>query len=158
MRKRSPLPIKGKPRFCLGEGSCPSSLGVPFTTMTVTGLLLCLPPRPAVCSSVQTWPQRPTPLPGHPASTSPSLDKASFLQIPLLLTTPCAVCLGHLLSCFCLQRQVLGKGNLGAGDSERQRAQGGGERRPAAGLCPGRGGHRECVLAGGGRPLPGARL
>ncbi|KAK1331485.1 hypothetical protein QTO34_009442 [Cnephaeus nilssonii] len=78
---RSPT---GKPRFCLGEGSYPSSLGVPFTTLTVTGLLLHRPPAHQT-SYLSQCPDRHSPacsFARHPASTSPSLDKASSSRPP----------------------------------------------------------------------------
>lgn len=71
-------------RFCLGEGSYSSSLGVPSTTLSVTGLLLHWPPAHQT-SCLSQCPDLATALP-IPASASPCLDKASFLQAPLLLT------------------------------------------------------------------------
>lgn len=154
----------GKPRFCLGEGSCPSSLGVPFTTMTVTDLLLHRPPAHQ-SSSLPQCPDlataQPTPSPEHPASTSPSLDKVSFLQSPLLLTTPPCCVSGSFVISFLSAEASVGQGGtwvLGTRRLERQRAWGGGEHRSTAGPGPGPGRHSECVLAGGRSTFPGAHL
>lgn len=55
------------------------------------------------------------PLPTHPARIFPFLDKASFLEAPLLLTSRCDVCLGHLSSCFVCRRESWARRDLGMG-------------------------------------------
>lgn len=105
----------GKPQFCLGEGSCPSSAGVPFTTMTITGLLLHRPPAHQTgclsqCPDLSTVAR---PFSRTPCQHLPFSGQSLILPVSLPLTTPRAVCLRHLLYCFCLQRQVLGKGEPG---------------------------------------------
>lgn len=122
------MPVKGKPRFCLGEGSYSSSLGVPSTTLTITGLLPRWPPAHQTsclsqCPGLATALSNPSSR--HPDSLFPSLDKASFLQAPRLLTAQCAVCLGQLSSCFVCRGKSWAKGAgiwlLGTQRPERQR-------------------------------------
>lgn len=118
-------------------------LGVSSTTLTVTGLLPHWPPAHQT-SCLSQCPDLATALPAssprHPASPSPSLVQASFLQARLLLTTQFAMCLGHLSSCFVCRVKSWVRGDLGTGDSETGEAERvvGGELRLAAGLCPGR--------------------
>lgn len=115
MGKRSPSLVKGKPRFCLGEGSYSSSLGVPSTTLSQacfsTGHL---PTRPAVYPRVPGWPQ---PCPSPPAL--PHLRTRPHASgLPLLLTTRCVS--GSLVIMFCLQGDELGKGVPGAPSETRE--------------------------------------
>ena len=83
----------GKPRFCLGEGSYSSSLGVPSTTLTVTGLLFHWPPGHQT-SCLSQCPDLALPVP-------PRLwARPHSSRLPLLLTALCDVCLGRLSSRF----------------------------------------------------------
>lgn len=88
---------------------------------SVTGLLPHWPPAHQT-SCLSQCPDLATALPAssprHPASPSPSLVQASFLQAPLLLTTQFAMCLGHLSSCFVCRGKSWVRGDLGTGDSE----------------------------------------
>lgn len=115
MGKRSPSLVKGKPRFCLGEGSYSSSLGVLSTTLSQacfsTGHL---PTRPVVYPRVPGWPQ---PI---PASTSPSPDQASCLRAPPAPDHPMCCVSGSLVIMFCLQGDELGKGVPGAPSETRE--------------------------------------
>lgn len=101
-------------------------LGVSSTTLTVPGLLPHWPPAHQT-SCLSQCPDLATALPAssprHPASPSPSLVQASFLQAPLLLTTQFAMCLGHLSSCFVCRGKSWVRGDLGTGDSETGEAE-----------------------------------
>lgn len=135
MGKRSPSLVKGKPRFCLGEGSYSSSLGVLSTTLSQacfsTGHL---PTRPVVYPRVPGWPQ---PI---PASTSPSPDQASCLRAPPAPDHPMCVWVTchHVLSArgrvgqggtWGPVRDQRGRENGEAGSRGRQQALRPGERR-----------------------------
>lgn len=87
---------------------------MPFTALTIAGLLLHWPPAHQTsylsqCPNLAT--ALPDPSPGHPVSTS-HLWTRPHSSSPLTLT-PDVLCLGHLLPSFCLQRQALGKGASG---------------------------------------------
>lgn len=146
MRKRRPSPVKGKPRFCLGEGSYPSSLGVPFTTLTVTGLLLHRPPAHQT-SYLSQCPDRHSPARSFAKTPCEHLPLSGRGLMPPgqpAPDPPCAVCLGHLLPCFCLQQPVLGERGSGYWGLREPRGRawcGGGSRGPE-GTAPGEGQRR----------------
>lgn len=125
--------VKEESFACQREAPIPSwrrllfqHLGVPSTTLTITGLLPHWPPAHQT-SCLSQCPDLATALPSpssrYSDSLFPSLDKASFLQARLLLTAQCALCLGHLSSCFVCRGKSWAREDLAAGDTETREAE-----------------------------------